>query len=165
MNSNCPYCSNKKVKSNKENSLFFLFPEIAKEWDYEKNGDLKPTDVTKGSDKKVWWKCEKGHSWQSSPNIIRKNRQKEKCPYCRNKKLCKENSLEAVNKKLSKEWNYDKNINLTPKEVLFNSTRKVWWKCKKGHSWETSVYNRTKGTNCPICWQERRSKGRQISIR
>ena len=62
MNSNCSYCTNKKVKSNKENSLFFLFPEIAKEWDYEKNGDLKPTDVTKGSDKKVWWKCKKGHS-------------------------------------------------------------------------------------------------------
>ena len=92
MNSNCPYCSNKRVKTNKENSLFYLFPEIAKEWDYEKNGDLKPTDVTKGSDKKVWWKCEKGHSW------------------------------------------------------------------------ETSVCNRTKGTNCPICWKERHSEKRQIYI-
>ena len=163
MNSNCPYCSNKKVKSNKENSLFFLFPEIAKEWDYEKNGDLKPTDVTKGSDKKVWWKCEKGHEWKAPINV--RNR-RTGCPYCNSLKVSLDLSLAQKGKKiLLEEWNYDKNENITPENVSVNSGKKVWWKCKDGHSWETSVYNRTKGTNCPICWQERRSKGRQISIR
>ena len=83
-NSNCPYCSNKKVKLNKENSLFNLFPEIAKEWDYEKNGNLKPTEVTKGSDKIVWWKCKKGHEWKTSANKIQRIKSKEKCPFCRN---------------------------------------------------------------------------------
>ena len=163
MNSNCPYCSNKKVKSNKENSLFFLFPEIAKEWDYEKNGDLKPTDVTKGSDKKVWWKCEKGHEWKAPINVRNRG---TGCPYCNSLKVSLDLSLAQKGKKiLLEEWNYDKNENITPENVSVNSGKKVWWKCKKGHSWETSVYNRTKGTNCPICWQERRSKGRQISIR
>ena len=36
------------------------YPEIAKEWDYEKNGDLLPSHVSKSSAVRVWWKCEKG---------------------------------------------------------------------------------------------------------
>lgn len=35
------------------------------QWDYEKNGTLTPDRVTYGSHKKVWWICEKGHSWQA----------------------------------------------------------------------------------------------------
>ena len=83
MKSNCPFCSNKKVRTNKENSLFYLYPEIAKEWDYEKNGELKPTEVTKGSDKKVWWKCEKGHSWQSRVYTRTGGKYNSNCPICR----------------------------------------------------------------------------------
>ena len=56
-NSNCPYCSNRKVKSNKENSLFNQFPEIAKEWNYEKNNEKTPKDFSYSSNKEVWWKC------------------------------------------------------------------------------------------------------------
>jgi len=35
--------------------LVIKYPELAKEWHPTKNGDLKPTDVTKGYDKKAWW--------------------------------------------------------------------------------------------------------------
>ena len=37
-------------------SLAEARPDLAKEWNYEKNGDLKPKDVSCGSNKKVWWK-------------------------------------------------------------------------------------------------------------
>ena len=37
-------------------SLAEARPDLAKEWNYEKNGDLKPEDVSCGSGKKVWWK-------------------------------------------------------------------------------------------------------------
>ena len=37
-------------------SLAEARPDLAKEWNYEKNGDLKPEDVSCGSNKKVWWK-------------------------------------------------------------------------------------------------------------
>lgn len=36
-------------------SLAEARPDLAKEWNYEKNGDLKPEDVSCGSNKKVWW--------------------------------------------------------------------------------------------------------------
>lgn len=37
-------------------SLAEARPDLAKEWNYEKNGDLRPEDVSCGSNKKVWWK-------------------------------------------------------------------------------------------------------------
>ena len=46
-------------------SLAETHPEIAKQWHPTKNGDLSPNNVTPGSNKKVWWKCDKGddHEW------------------------------------------------------------------------------------------------------
>ena len=67
-NKNCPYCSNKKVLEG-YNDLATTHPEIAKEWHSTKNGNLKPTQVVAGSNKKVWWKCSKGHEWDISPNV------------------------------------------------------------------------------------------------
>jgi len=55
-------------------------PELAKQWNYEKNGKLKPSDIVSLSHLKVWWKCEKGHSWRA----IVSNRQQfnHGCPEC-----------------------------------------------------------------------------------
>ena len=44
-------------KELKSKSIDIEYPELAKEWDFEKNGILKPSMFTKGSDHKVWWKC------------------------------------------------------------------------------------------------------------
>ena len=36
------------------------------EWNYSKNIDIKPTEITKGSGKKVWWICKDcNHEWES----------------------------------------------------------------------------------------------------
>ena len=40
-------------------SLAKLNPLLAKEWHAIKNGDLTADDVSLGSGKKVWWKCDK----------------------------------------------------------------------------------------------------------
>ena len=39
---------------------------LMKEWDYDLNADLDPTKLTYGSNKKVWWKCSKGHTFEQS---------------------------------------------------------------------------------------------------
>ena len=58
------------------------YPNLLKEWDYEKNGDVFPQDVTEGSGKSVWWKCRKcGYSWQAK--IL--NRKVRNCPLCANR--------------------------------------------------------------------------------
>jgi len=49
-------------------SLAEVNPELAKQWHPTKNGELTPGDVTHGSHKKVWWKCEVAddHEWKST---------------------------------------------------------------------------------------------------
>ena len=147
---NCPYCSGHKVS--KENNLKFLFPEIAKEWHLTKNSNLKPEDVTQGSGKKVWWKCEKNHEWEafiSSRIYYGRN-----CPYCLGKKVSAEINFKILFPDIAKEWHPTKNSNLKPEDVNKSYYKKVWWKCKKNHEWIATVSSRTnklRGSNCPYC--------------
>lgn len=52
--SGCPYLSGHAVYRG-FNDLQTVNPELAKQWHPTKNGNLKPTDVTANSEKKVWW--------------------------------------------------------------------------------------------------------------
>ena len=51
---------------------------------------------------------------------------------------------------LMQEWDWAKNT-LDPTTLGFQSNKKVWWKCKYGHSWEAKISNRYNGRDCPIC--------------
>lgn len=62
----CPICSRHGVFVG-YNDLATLRPDLASEWDYDKNGNLTPHDITPNSTIKVWWKCPKGLSYKSSP--------------------------------------------------------------------------------------------------
>ena len=144
----CPYCANRKVLAG-YNDLATTHPEIAKEWHPTKNGDLKPTNVTVGSNKKVWWICEKGHEWEAS---IANKTAGRGCPYCSNKKvLTGYNDLTITHPEVAKEWHPTKNDTLKPTDVTAGSNKKVWWQCNKGHEWEVSIANRTAGRGCPYC--------------
>ena len=59
--------------------------------------------------------------------------------------------LKARHPALAEEWDGIKNGRLTSEEVQPGSTKKVWWRCRKGHSWQAAVYSRTAGTGCPYC--------------
>ena len=144
----CPYCSGRYIVKG-ENDLQTVNPTLAKEWNYEKNNGLTPTDVTANSNKKVWWKCSQGHEWQAT---IANRNYGTGCPYCSGRYAIKgKNDLQTVNPTLAKEWNYEKNNGLSPSEVTPNSNKKVWWKCSQGHEWQASICNRNKGRGCPIC--------------
>ena len=150
----CPYCTRQKVLVG-ENDLCTTHPELVKEWNYSKNGSDKPEQFMRGSHKKVWWICAKGHEWQAQINSRCNG---VGCPYCANKKvLVGVNDLSTIYPKISAEWHPTKNGDLTPKDVTFGSGKKVWWKCKNGHEWEAVVCNRIKGRGCPICSARRRT--------
>ena len=144
----CPYCAGQKVLKGK-NDLQTVNPTLAKEWNYEKNNGLTPADVMPNSDKKVWWKCSKGHEWQAS---ISHRSQGRGCPYCSGRKTLKGyNDLQTINPAVAKEWNYEKNNGLTPADVTPNSDIKAWWKCSNGHEWQATIGSRHKGSGCPYC--------------
>ncbi len=151
----CPYCSGRFVVKGK-NDLQTVNPNLANEWNYEKNGGLTPMDVMPNSVKKAWWKCNQGHEWQAAISSRNKG---NGCPYCSSRFAIKgENDLQTVNPNLANEWNYEKNNGLTPMDVLPNSGKKVWWKCTKGHEWQAIISNRSKGSGCPICRKYKRGK-------
>ncbi len=137
----------------KENSVASVFPELIREWDVEKNEGITPDVFSARNNKKVWWKCENGHSWKASINT--RGERKMGCPYCAGQKIligkndfetwCRDNNPTLLN-----EWDYAKNI-IKPYEIPRTYKEKVFWKCSKGHEWKATVYNRVNGTGCPIC--------------
>ena len=135
-------------------SLAETHPEIAQQWHPTLNGDLTPNDITKGSIKRIWWKCDKGddHEWETSPN--NRTNSKTKCPICSGRKVTLSNCLATKYPKIAKEWHPTRNGKLTPYDVSSGSGNKVWWKCDKGddHEWIVSVNDRvTYQTGCPVC--------------
>lgn len=144
-------------RPNYENSLAHLFPEIAKQWDEEKNGDLTPEHVTPGSNKRVWWNCLKSkcgceHNWIVSVS----NRVKKNCPYCSKRKTCPCNSL-ATRTDVMRWWHPTRNQGIDPSTITQFSNKLVWWKCQNvrtcecEHDWKTTVWSVTSGTRCPFC--------------
>lgn len=75
----CPCCTN-RVAVEGVNDLATTHPEIAAEWDFGRNGGLRPTDVVAGSSKRVWWRCPEGHEWQAV--IYRRKSGGGNCPVC-----------------------------------------------------------------------------------
>ncbi|MDC1063877.1 zinc-ribbon domain-containing protein [Flavobacteriales bacterium] len=77
--SGCPICVGQKVVLS--NCLATTHPKIAKQWHPTKNGDLTATKIVAGSQKKVWWKCDKGedHEWRikSASRLFGSG-----CPFC-----------------------------------------------------------------------------------
>lgn len=73
----CPVCSGLQVLVG-FNDLASTDPHTAQWWNTAKNGDVRPTDVTRRSAKKVWWKCPNGHEWKRSVSAMRA----AGCPKC-----------------------------------------------------------------------------------
>ena len=158
----CPVCAKQKGIINRKKAILkknggIKNPILLKEWDYEKNGDLLPQDITEGTNKSVWWKCSKcGYSWKA--RIL--NRKTRGCPLCSNKVVVEGiNDLTTTHPELAKEWDYEKNGTLSPTSVSYGCGRKVHWICPNGHKYQATILHRSSGTNCPIC-----NSGRQTSF-
>jgi len=122
--------------------LSVTHPELAQQaegWD--------PATLTFGSNKKVGWKCTKGHTWDESP--AKRATRGFGCPYCSgNRVLIGFNDLETTHPEIAKEAN-GWNVN----EYSAGSNRKVSWICSLGHIWDADIAARTGKfkTGCPVC--------------
>lgn len=150
--SGCPYCRNFWVLEG-YNDLQTLFPAIAAEWHPTKNGDVLPSQVLAGSEKKYWWQCSVGHSYDTKPGS--RTRRGTGCRICSGNEVQREyNDLATERPDIAAEWHPGLNGNLTPENVSRGSPKKRWWLCPRfGHTYEMSVSKRTgeKQGNCPYC--------------
>ncbi|HNB18604.1 MAG TPA: zinc-ribbon domain-containing protein [Candidatus Obscuribacter sp.] len=147
----CPYCTNKR--GSKENSLKNSHPHLAAQWDKEKNGDKKPTDITAGSSYRAFWKCKKGpdHEWDAK--VIDRALYETGCPFCSYRKTSITNVITTVAPDVAKEWHIKKNGKVLPSQERSRSRTKRWWRCSRcWHEWQAEPYRRVVlGSGCPSC--------------
>lgn len=159
----CPYCSNQKL-CNEEDckrcfEKSFASHEKSKFWS-DKNTNIKPRHVLKGSPKKYWFECDKKeeccHSFYISLNKI--STSKRWCAFCKNKKLCEKEDCNICFEKSfashpkSKFWSA-KNENINPRDLFKNSHEKYWFDCNKCfHNFSMSLSSITSKNNwCHYC--------------
>jgi len=148
--SGCPYCAGKKAVSG-ETDLSTIYPQIAAQWYQAKNGKLTPEQVSPGSEKRVWWLCERGHPYQS---VVFSRVAGTGCPYCAGKKVWPGfNDVATLFPHLAEQWHDTLNGKLTPRDVSRGSHKTVWWECREGHVWKAAVFSRTRknAAGCPVC--------------
>lgn len=124
---------------------------LMKEWDFEKNDPLglDPGKIGTNSHYKVWWRCQKGHSWDAM--VSNRSRHGRGCPYCAHQLPIKgETDLATCFPNLAAEWHPTKNT-LKPDEVMPGTHKKAWWICSLGHEWQAEIKSRTTGVGCPYC--------------
>lgn len=145
----CPACA-RKVPSIHYN-LCTEYPEVTAQWHPAANGDLRPENFLPRSNKKVAWRCIKGHEWNS---IIQARTQGNGCPRCSRKVAIEEYNLEVEYPDIATLWHESKNEGLTPRKVLPKSNKKVWWRCKEHmckEEWEKRVDYMVTHPVCPSC--------------
>lgn len=141
----CPYCTKRKVS---EINSLTKHQHLINEWDYDKNHNLNPKDVSEFSSKRVWWKCGLGHTWIA---LVSSRTAGNRCPYCFGDLASPEYNLLAQFPLTASEWNFNKNT-LRPENYLPFSKKKVWWICSKNHEWEAAISDRTlSGSQCHVC--------------
>ncbi len=122
---------------------------LLRQWDREKNAPLTPETVSHGSHQRVWWRCEKGHEWQTA---VYHRGEGKGCPYCAGRQVLPgENDLASRMPRLAAQWHPTKNGRLTPEQVFCGSHEKVWWRCERGHVWQARIKARVQGDGCPVC--------------
>lgn len=126
--------------------------DLLDEWMQSRNLPYTPETVTPFSHRRVWWKCRIcAYEWQTEIKS-RAGSGKSGCPACAGKTVAAGvNDLATTHPLLAGEWHPSRNGALTPADVTAGMGKKVWWRCKTGHEWQTSVALRTSGSGCPIC--------------
>lgn len=136
-------------------SVATMYPQLAAEWDYSRN-KVSPEDQPPHSRDYVWWRCSEGHVWKT--RVYKRTQLGRGCHYCSGREVDESNSLSTVSPEIAAEWDYGKNGDLTPNDVVSCSGKKVWWRCKEGHSWLAQISSRDYGTGCPVCKESKGEK-------
>jgi len=107
--SRCPLCARRRASP--ENNLAVTHPEVAALWHPDRNEGLGAAGVLAGSKRRVWWRCEAGHEWQTTVN---KRTTGMRCPYCAGKLASPERNLAVVRPDFARQWHPTRNGSLTP---------------------------------------------------
>lgn len=141
-----------------KNNIEVTHPEVAAEWDYDKNEGLSPWMFSRGSKFDAWWICSDcGESYKTQINT--RCVSGCGCPKCWNMRKSEimkipkpGRSLAEKSPELIADWHPTANGDLTPSDVYNGSRTRVVWKCHAcGYVWSTKV--RDRGVSKSRCLQ------------
>ena len=115
--------------------LRFGHADLLAQWDEERNGSLKPSDVSRCDPARVWWRGECGHSWQLS--VRTRAFSDAGCPCC-GRRLTLEgfNSAECLDCGHLAPWHPTKNGDLRPSQVSDRTAKRIRLQCPTcGYEW------------------------------
>ena len=135
----CPYCSKTHPKFCDDDDCQFCFNnsfascEKSNYWHPTKNGDLKPRNVSRMNDMKIWFRCNKcPHDFEGTVSHISKG---VWCPYCSNMKRCSDSNCQmcldnsVASNPNSIYWHPTRNGSLKPRDIARGSNSKYWFTC------------------------------------
>lgn len=146
----CAVCAGMQVMVG-VNDLATTHPQLASEWHPTLNTST-PTQITGGSGKKVWWRCERDarHEWQATPSSRARGRG---CPVCSGSTVVSGlNDLATLSPEIAALWHPLLNES-TPSEVPVGSKKVYWWRCAEDtrHEWKASPLHLRYGQGCAVC--------------
>lgn len=126
-------------------------PDLVSEWDFGKNIGISPSELGSSSHAKVWWICALGHGFRAS--IGNRAQNNTGCPVCANRIILPGfNDFATSYPELLAEWDFSRNVGLSPERIPKTYQKKVWWNCPLGHGYQAAPAGRTSnGTGCPVC--------------
>ncbi|MFR6058159.1 MAG: zinc-ribbon domain-containing protein [Evtepia gabavorous] len=96
----CPVCTGRTVLPG-ENDLATVFPQLARQWDQERNGALTPQQVSPYSNRAAWWRC----AWGTAGTRPSAPGPGGRLPYCAGRKvLAGFNDLATRYPELAQTW-------------------------------------------------------------
>lgn len=132
------------------------------EWG-EKNPASPEETVYVYREKMHWDGSSCGHSWEAiMANRVKKG---QGCPECKVSKIvasrkatmdARLGTLADVHPEVEARWHPEKNLPLSPEDLLSNDKGKHWWLCPCGNEWEGAISGRvrrepTEPFTCPPC--------------
>lgn len=148
------------------NSLQECYPEIALEWDFDKN-QLKPKEVNKSSAEKYWFKCLHNKEHTSYIISLANKVKRPGCPECRMERFIEKSSTANANESLGfkypelvKEWRDEISIF----SVYPHSNRKYKFVCTKtGQEYFAAPNDKVRGNGCSCCRYVRTAETRKLA--
>ena len=142
-------------KTRNEKRYLIDFDQIMLDYNWEKNASFDPARITKGSNKKIEWKCHVcGHEWVATPYTrITANHGCHMCAVRNRSQRTVKDSAESIGNLVPESltyWDYENN-HFTPFEVSSMSSKIIHWKCQNGHSWVAKASKFSIGQRCPYC--------------
>lgn len=157
-----------------EDSVEYIFPNLAKEWHPAANGVKAPSMFTPYSPEPISWFCSNcGHGQDGKWVVALANRsfQKSGCPACGYNwydgiihptsspvTILGKTDFPSQHPELFREWHAKRNLHINPYNLRANSHTQVYWECTQCHygaeneDWKTTVSQRVgQCTGCPGC--------------